>query len=172
MRIAITGATGFIGRYMVEGLAREGHTLRALIRPGREDALFVPPEGPCELHSGDLTKPETIEASRRLRIANGSGTQPNEVSNLVNQFKQMQKLMKRMGGMGSKRMKPQRGKKGKKAKAKKGGGGRVQGGRTNGRVSSRTTPKKGQEGSQKLVLPGLNDLEENEELQELLKDLN
>ncbi|HVS09417.1 MAG TPA: NmrA family NAD(P)-binding protein, partial [Planctomycetota bacterium] len=39
MRIAVTGATGFIGRYMVRGLAREGHTVRALVRPGREGAL-------------------------------------------------------------------------------------------------------------------------------------
>ena len=115
-------------------------------------------------------KPEMIEASRRLRIANGSGTQPNEVSNLINQFKQMQKLMKRMGGMGSKRMKPARGKKGKGKKGKKGKTGRT--GAPTGRTSSRVTPKKGQAGSQKLMLPGLNDIEENEELAELLKDLN
>ena len=121
--------------------------------------------------TGRNAKPELIEASRRLRIANGSGTQPNEVSNLVNQFKQMQKLMKRMGGMGSKRMKPARGKKGKKGKKGKGGG-RVQGGRTNGRVSSRTTPKKGEDGSQKLMLPGLDQFEKDDELTELLKDLN
>ena len=115
-------------------------------------------------------KPEMIEASRRLRIANGSGTQPNEVSNLINQFKQMQKLMKRMGGMGSKRMKPARGKKGKGKKGKKGKTGRT--GAPTGRTSSRVTPKKGQAGSQKLMLPGLNDIEDNEELAELLKDLN
>ena len=115
-------------------------------------------------------KPEVIEASRRLRIANGSGTQPNEVSNLINQFKQMQKLMKRMGGMGSKRMKPARGKKGKGKKGKKGKTGRT--GAPAGRTSSRVTPKKGEAGSQKLMLPGLNDIEDNEELAELLKDLN
>jgi signal recognition particle subunit SRP54 len=114
-------------------------------------------------------KPEMIEASRRLRIANGSGTQPNEVSNLINQFKQMQKLMKRMGGMGSKRMKPARGKKGKGKKGKKGKTGRT--GAPAGRTSSRVTPKKGEAGSQKLMLPGLNEIEENEELAELLKDL-
>jgi len=61
MKIAITGATGFIGRYMVEGLAREGHQLRALVRPGREEALVVPPEGPCEIHVGDLTQPASLE---------------------------------------------------------------------------------------------------------------
>ncbi len=118
----------------------------------------------------ERVKPELIEASRRLRIANGSGTQPNEVSNLVNQFKQMQKLMKRMGGMGSKRVKPARGKKSKGKKGKKGSTGRT--GAPAGRTSSRVTPKKGQAGSQKLMLPGLNEIEENEELAELLKDLN
>ncbi|MEM7095828.1 MAG: signal recognition particle protein [Actinomycetota bacterium] len=119
---------------------------------------------------GERAKPELIEASRRLRIANGSGTQPNEVSNLVNQFKQMQKLMKRMGGMGSKRSKPARGKKGKKGKkgAKTGRTGAPAG--RNARQSSRTTPKKGEAGSQKLMLPGLNEIEENDELAELLKD--
>lgn len=115
-------------------------------------------------------KPEVIEASRRLRIANGSGTQPSEVSNLINQFKQMQKLMKRMGGMGTKRMKPARGKKGKGKKGGKGKTGRT--GAPVGRTPSRVTPKKGQAGSQKLMLPGLNDIEDNEELAELLKDLN
>jgi len=60
MRIAITGATGFIGQYMVKGLAGAGHTLRALVRPGREGALVHPPQGRCEVHLGDLTQPESL----------------------------------------------------------------------------------------------------------------
>jgi len=60
MKIAITGATGFIGPFMVLGLARQGHRLRALVRPGREAALVQPPEGSCEVHTGDLTRPETL----------------------------------------------------------------------------------------------------------------
>ncbi len=32
MKIAITGATGFIGRYLVKQLSREGHSIRALCR--------------------------------------------------------------------------------------------------------------------------------------------
>jgi signal recognition particle subunit SRP54 len=47
--------------------------------------------------------PEVINGSRRLRIANGSGTTTGEVNRLVNQFREMQKMMKRMGGMGSKK---------------------------------------------------------------------
>lgn len=54
MKIAITGATGFIGRYMLHGMARAGHATRVLVRPGREDAVEHPPEGPAEIHVGDL----------------------------------------------------------------------------------------------------------------------
>ncbi len=65
MKIAITGATGFIGGYLIPALAREGHQLRALVRPGREDAVNQPPAdapgGPVELHVGDLTRPESVE---------------------------------------------------------------------------------------------------------------
>jgi signal recognition particle subunit SRP54 len=43
-------------------------------------------------------KPELINGSRRLRIANGSGTSTGEVNRLVKQFSDMQKMMKRFGG--------------------------------------------------------------------------
>ena len=42
-------------------------------------------------------RPETINGSRRRRIAHGSGTSVQEVNQLLTQFKQMQKLMKRWG---------------------------------------------------------------------------
>jgi len=42
-------------------------------------------------------KPGIIDGSRRRRIAKGSGTKPNDVNNLLNQFAQMKKMMKRMG---------------------------------------------------------------------------
>jgi signal recognition particle subunit SRP54 len=84
--------------------------------------------------------PTTIDGSRRLRIANGSGTQTADVSQLIKQFREMQKLMKRMPGISG--TKSARNKKGKKGR--KGGGGRVTppGG-------GRTTPK------QPFTLPGL-----------------
>jgi len=68
----------------------------------------------------ERAEPSAIDASRRDRIAKGSGTIPNDVDQLVKQFKQMQTLMKRMGGMGSK--KPGRARKGKKQKNKRRGG--------------------------------------------------
>ena len=48
-------------------------------------------------------KPEIINGSRRLRIANGSGTSTGEVNRLVKQFSEMQKMMKRFGGSGGKK---------------------------------------------------------------------
>ncbi len=40
--------------------------------------------------------PDIIDGSRRRRIARGSGTSPQQVNQLLNQFRQMQKLMKQM----------------------------------------------------------------------------
>src|SRR6185503_15203249 len=36
MKIAITGATGFVGRYIVSRLARSGHSLRCWHRPSSD----------------------------------------------------------------------------------------------------------------------------------------
>ena len=41
--------------------------------------------------------PEIIKASRKTRIANGSGTSVQEVNKLLQQFDQMKKMMKQMG---------------------------------------------------------------------------
>jgi signal recognition particle subunit SRP54 len=38
--------------------------------------------------------PNMIDGSRRKRIAAGSGTQTQDINQLLNQFRQMQKLMK------------------------------------------------------------------------------
>ena len=47
-------------------------------------------------------QPELIKASRRRRIALGSGTVPADVNQLLKQFSEMQRLMKRLGGRGPK----------------------------------------------------------------------
>ena len=65
----------------------------------------------------ERTNPDIVDGSRRTRIANGSGTNPNQVSQLLKQFKEVQSLMKRMGGG----VMPGR-KKGKKGKKGRGGG--------------------------------------------------
>ncbi len=69
----------------------------------------------------ERTKPALIDASRRGRIATGSGTQPQDVSALVKQFNEMQKMMKQFG------VTP---KKSKKKGGNKKGKGRKSGGRT------------------------------------------
>ncbi|MER3453271.1 MAG: signal recognition particle protein [Acidimicrobiia bacterium] len=52
--------------------------------------------------------PQIINGSRRLRIANGSGTTTAEVNQLLKQFREVQKVMKMFGKMpkGAKRMMP------------------------------------------------------------------
>ncbi|TWP45123.1 signal recognition particle protein [Lentzea tibetensis] len=64
--------------------------------------------------------PKMINASRRLRIANGSGVKVSDVNDLVNRFFEARKMMSQMagrmgfgGGGGSKNRKGKKGKKGK-----------------------------------------------------------
>jgi len=84
--------------------------------------------------------PTLIDGSRRLRIANGSGTTPGEVNALQKQFAEMQKMMRGLMPGGMKR----------KSKGKKGKGG------------GRTTPKGGAQRpapalpAPEFKLPGLN----------------
>ena len=47
--------------------------------------------------------PDLIDASRRQRIAAGSGCRPADVKSLIDQFKQMRSMMKGLGGLGAKR---------------------------------------------------------------------
>jgi signal recognition particle subunit SRP54 len=91
---------------------------------------------------GERTEPNIIDGSRRLRIANGSGTQTADVSQLIKQFREMQKLMKRIPGLsGTKGVRG--GKKGRKGRK---GGGRVTPPGGGGRAAAR----------QPFTLPGLN----------------
>ncbi|GAA0198733.1 signal recognition particle protein [Kangiella japonica] len=48
----------------------------------------------------ERARPELIKGSRKRRIANGSGTQIQDVNRLLKQFNQMQKMMKKMKGKG------------------------------------------------------------------------
>jgi len=48
--------------------------------------------------------PDTLNASRRKRIARGSGTSVQEVNRLVNQFNASRQMMKKMTGRGKKGM--------------------------------------------------------------------
>ena len=77
----------------------------------------------------ERSNPDVVDGSRRARIADGSGTTPAQVSNLLKQFKEMRKTMKGMAGLGSKtNSRKSKGKKAKKGKkgSKKAGNSRVQ----------------------------------------------
>ncbi len=67
----------------------------------------------------ERARPALIDGSRRSRIANGSGTTPGEVSQLVKQFQDVKKMMQKMGNI------PGLGRKMKKGKKGKAPGGRV-----------------------------------------------
>ncbi|MGQ0617511.1 MAG: signal recognition particle protein [Acidimicrobiia bacterium] len=77
--------------------------------------------------------PALIDGSRRLRIANGSGTSSTDVGQLIKQFREVQKMMKRFGGLPG-----LKGPKGKKAK--KGGRVTAKGTQPAGRGPSKQPP--------------------------------
>jgi signal recognition particle subunit SRP54 len=52
----------------------------------------------------ERSKPTIINASRKKRIAKGSGTSVQEINQLMKQFNQMSKMMKMMQGGGAKKM--------------------------------------------------------------------
>ena len=118
---------------MVPGMAQQMRGVDTEVDERRIDRI----EGIIQsMTPGERADPDVIDGSRRARIAAGSGTQPNEINQLVRQFREMRKMMKQMGGgKGS-------GRKGRKGR----------GGRTTARGPVPIDKKKG------LSLPGLGDL--------------
>ncbi len=153
---------GLIG--MLPGLPKEARDVQIDDREiARIEAMIK------SMTTQERREPQIIDASRRSRIASGSGTDPQQVSMLVQQFSEMQKMMKKMGGLGSRKArKAKRGKKGK------GGGGRVtpKGGARaktgGGRVTPKGTKKKQNSG---LMLPGLDRLD-GADLEQMADDLD
>ena len=94
--------------------------------------------------------PDIIDGSRRQRIAAGSGMQPSDVKNLLDQFGQMRKMMKQFAGFGTKKQNPKNRRGGKNTKKGKKGGRRKQGGRVTEKGPAKV-PKS------PLTLPGLED---------------
>jgi NADH dehydrogenase len=60
MKIGIIGGTGFVGSYVLEALARDGHAMRVLTRPGNGDKLPVLPG--IEAVSGDVADEAAVRA--------------------------------------------------------------------------------------------------------------
>jgi signal recognition particle subunit SRP54 len=84
---------------------------------------------------GERVNPKILNASRRSRIANGSGVTVMDVNQLLNRFVEAQKTMKQMGGMMG--LPGMRRKATKSPKTKRKGGGKAtSGGRRPGAVAS------------------------------------
>ena len=80
-----------------ELMKQQGGNLPDEAQLGRIEAIVLSMT-PRERH-----RPSTIDASRRRRIAAGSGTTPAEVSRLIKSFEQMQEMMRGFSGLGGKR---------------------------------------------------------------------
>ena len=95
--------------------------------------------------------PDMIDASRRQRIAAGSGCRPADVKSLIDQFKQMRSMMKGLGGLAAKRGSP-----GSRGRSSKQSGRAKQGSGAQRRSGGRTTPKGPMPAPKTpLTLPGL-----------------
>ncbi|MBI2907407.1 MAG: signal recognition particle protein [Chloroflexi bacterium] len=81
---------------LVPGLSRLAPKLPADIdeqRMKRTEAIIL------SMTPAERRHPEIIDGSRRRRIARGSGTTPQDINQLLNQFRQMQKLLKQYSAM-------------------------------------------------------------------------
>lgn len=58
MKYLITGATGFVGPYLIKKLIDAGHTCRCLVRAGSKTKIFQ--NASVEIVTGDITKPESL----------------------------------------------------------------------------------------------------------------
>ena len=61
MRVLVTGATGFLGSHIAEQLARQGHTVRVLVRRTSDRSFLQGFE--AEQALGDVTQPDTLPAA-------------------------------------------------------------------------------------------------------------
>jgi signal recognition particle subunit SRP54 len=83
---------------MIPGLGKMAGQLDAA---GMDDSMIKKQEAiMSSMTKGERAQPKILNASRRRRIAEGSGTKVQEVNKLLKQFEQMQKMMKQMKKMG------------------------------------------------------------------------
>jgi NADH dehydrogenase len=65
MRVAVTGANGFVGRHLIAQLLQRGHDVRALIseRPGAEKDLSESGGSNVDVRRADVRKPESLRGA-------------------------------------------------------------------------------------------------------------
>lgn len=73
MKVAITGATGFIGRHLVESLLGEGHSVLALTRSYKNAAAHLPTEAVALQWAGPEEEQWVHEVARCDAIVNLAG---------------------------------------------------------------------------------------------------
>jgi NADH dehydrogenase len=61
MRVLLTGATGYVGSYVLRELLDRGHTPRCLVRGGAADLAVQ--EDAVEVAPGDVTEPESLDGA-------------------------------------------------------------------------------------------------------------
>jgi signal recognition particle subunit SRP54 len=84
------GMAGLLG--MLPGVGRQIKNMKVDERQiDRVEAIIL------SMTPSERRNPRQIDGSRRRRIASGSGTNVQQVNQLLGQFKQMQKMMKQMG---------------------------------------------------------------------------
>lgn len=92
----IGGINEIVG--MLPGMGNIGAALNGA---GVDESVFLRQESIIlSMTRVERRRPEIIKASRKRRIANGSGTSVQEVNRLLKQFAQMQTMMKRMNRLG------------------------------------------------------------------------
>jgi signal recognition particle subunit SRP54 len=84
------GMAGLLG--MLPGVGRQIKNLKVDERQiDRVEAIIL------SMTPSERRNPRLIDGSRRRRIAAGSGTNVQQVNQLLGQFKQMQRMMKQVG---------------------------------------------------------------------------
>lgn len=86
---------------MMKMLPGLGKLTAQLDNAGLDDSVFTKQEAILSsMTKEEKRKPVILNASRKRRIASGSGTNVQEVNRLLKQFQQMQKMMKKVKKMG------------------------------------------------------------------------
>ena len=85
---------------MLPGMGMGGMNMKNVAVPDdAEDNLKRTEAIILSMTAKERSKPELLNPSRKLRIANGAGVDISEVNRMVKQFEQMKKMMKQMPGM-------------------------------------------------------------------------